>query len=205
MRAIPELQEGRLYDLLEATGEYARSCVRRLVQEVEEGHPNPLSLDEFVQASAARAEAIRSHLLRANMVSLPKAELGSLVAVLTAIPLNARRFAARFELATNAPDCPDFLPALNWIAQLGDLVLDMVRQLRGFESLDHLKELNLRLQTVADHAEAGGDAIHASAYRSNVTALRLLLLKDLADSLNTLIECHREAGKIMARISFHFF
>lgn len=205
MHPIPELEEQRLYDLLEAEAEQARATARALAGDAEEGTLKLEVLAGSVRTSAKAAEDIRAHLLRADMVSLPKADIEALVSVLSEIPLDATRFAERFELAAKVLEMSALRPALTWIEELSEILLDMVRQLRGFESLDHLKELNARLQRVADCAEAPTEEIVARVYKCPAKTMDIMMAKDLSDQLNGIIERYREAGRIMERISFEFF
>lgn len=205
MNAIPELAEGRLYDLLESAGQQVRNSARLLAQGAEEGSLNATTCAESLSASSNVVEEIRAHLLRADMVSLPKADLENLCGVLAAIPSDAARFAERFGLAAKDVDSRVLRPALGWVEELSEIVLDMVRQLRGFESLDRLKELNARLLKVAEHAEAQADEIVTAGYKAPTTAMHLMMAKDLSDQLGAIIERYRAAGKIMAKISFEFF
>jgi hypothetical protein len=205
MHPIPELEEPRLYDLLEAAADQARACARVLARGIEEGTLNPDALAESVRASIQIAEDIRAHLLRANMVSLSKADVGELVGVLAGIPLAAVRFAERFALAAKVMSDSELKPSLAWMEELSEIVLDMVRQLRGFETLRHLAELNARLQRVADCAESPADGIVAQAYRGSAQTFDLLRVKDVSAQLEAIIERYREAGRIMEKISFAFF
>jgi uncharacterized protein len=205
MHPIPELEERRLYVLLEAAAGQARASARALARGAEEGTLNPATLVEPVRTSAKAAGDIRAHLLRANMVSLPKADLEALVSVLTEIPRDAARFAERFGLAVKVLGDLELRPALTWIEELSEVLFDMVRQLRGFESLNRLKELNARLQKVADCAEAPTDEIVAQVYRRSAQTLDIMSAKDMSDQLGGIIERYREAGRIMEKISFEFF
>ena len=137
--AIPEMAEPRLYDLLEAGAEQARASARLLARGIEEGSLTPARLAETVRASARVVEEIRAHLLRADMVSLPKGEVDALTGVLAEIPADAARFAERFALAAKDLKGLDLGSLLSWMEELSEVLCDMVRQLRGFESLDRLK------------------------------------------------------------------
>lgn len=203
--AIPEMAEPRLYDLLEAGAEQARASARLLARGIEEGRLTPAPLAETVCASAAVVAEIRAHLLRADVVSLPKGEVEALVGVLAEIPADAARFAERFALAAKDLTGLDLGSPLSWIEELSEVLCDMVRQLRGFESLDRLKEMYIRLQKVADRAETHADEILTRAYNSPTTAMHLMMVKDLSDQLGAIIERYRAAGKILVGISFEFF
>lgn len=205
MHPIPELEEPRLYDLLEAAAAQARTCARELARGIEEGALKPDALAESAQRTAQIAEEIRAHLLRANLVSLSKADIESLISALSGIPLAAIRFAERFGLVAKVTGGVELKPSLAWLEELSEIVLDMVRHLRGFDSLRHLPELNARLQRVADRAEAPADGLVARAYRASTAALDLLQAKDVSAQWEALLERYREAGRIMEKISFDFF
>lgn len=201
MHRLPEMNDGRLYDWLEAHGELARTSVKLLTRAAEEGAGTAAALSESVQKSAAIARELEGHLLHAIVASLPKADFEALSRLLAAIPPAAERFAARLNLAAGDAEGLELGPALSWAEELCEIVLDMVRQLRGFESLDRIKTLHPRLQTVADHAEAATDAMVTLAYQNPATPLRAILAKDLGGCIEAIIDRCREAGQLMQRIS----
>jgi len=204
MNPVPELNDARLYDLLERCGEEVRISARTLSRSVEEGGLAPSDLADPVRASAGAAAAIRSHLVHAVVVSLPKAEVESLARALVAIPVAAQRFAERLDLAGSRLEDVDFRPALGWIEELSEVVLDMIRQLRGFESLDRIKELFPRLETVADRAETLIEETVKRAYQRPGSPVIAMMVKDLGDRLQELIDFCRETGVVMNRISYAF-
>jgi hypothetical protein len=205
MHPIPELEEPRLYDLLEAASAQARTCARELARGLEEGALKPDALAEPARSTAQIAEEIRAHLLRANLVSLSKADVETLIGALAGIPQEATRFAERLGLAAKDPGAAELKPSLAWLEELSEIVLDMVRHLRGFDSLRHLPELNARLLRVADRAESPAEGLISRAYRAPADAMALLQAKDVSTQWEALLERCREAGRIMEKISFDFF
>jgi len=204
MHPVPELFDGRLYDLLEASGEQARESIRLLAQFLADGGRSPGLVAEPASAGAKIADDIRAHLLQATVTSLPKADLEVLARTLSAIPVAAERFAERFGLAAGSLGGIDFSPAMNWVEELTEILLDAVRQLRGFESLHRVKELYSRLQKVADRAEALIQEIVNRAHQNPSDPLDVLKVKDLGDRLTEIIDQCREAGGQMNRISLQF-
>jgi len=204
MHPLPELNDARLYDLLEACGGQARASARTLARSLEEGRLNASDFAAPAQTSAQTADEIREHLLRAVVVSLPKAEVEALSRVLAAIPVAAQRFAERFGLADGRLEGVDFRPTLGWIEELGEIVVDMLRQLRGFESLDRIKELYPRLETFADRADTLTEEAVNRAYRQPAPPISAMMGKDLGDRLQALVDLCREAGAVMNRISYAF-
>lgn len=205
MRPIPELNEGRLYDLLEQQGEQARACAHLLAQGTEEGTLDPAAVTELARTSTVAAEEISAHLLRVHMISLSKADVEALASTLAAIPADATKFADRLQLAGKEVPGFGFRPPLTWVEELGEIVLDMVRQLRGFESLNRVAELNVRLLRVADEAETLTGQIISQDFTHPATALHSMIVKGLCDQLDVIIDRYREAGVIMTRIASGFF
>src|SRR5690349_21765099 len=99
MHHLPELNDARLYDLLEGCGKQACASARLLARFVEEGGQTPAVLAEPVQLSAKLADELRARLHDAIISSLPKADIESLSLAMAGIPTAAERFAARFSLA----------------------------------------------------------------------------------------------------------
>ncbi len=204
MHSIPELNDSRLYDLLEAGAEQARSSVRLLGRLIADRGKTPEGLTESVERSAKIADDIRVHLLDAIVTSLPKSDIETLSRTTAAIPVIAQRFAQRYGLAADIPDNVSFAPALDWIEELGEIMLDTVRQLRGFESLDRIKELYQRLEKVADRAEALVQESVNHAYEDPAKPLDVMKVRDLGDQLVEIIERCSEAGGLMNSISLRF-
>lgn len=201
MKPVPELYDARLYDLLEALAEQARTSVRLLARGLAGNGNLPAGLSEAAQTGAGIAGEIRAHLLQAIVTSLPKADFEALAGSIAAVSVAAERFAARLGLAGESLGGASFTPSLDWIEELSELLLDMVRQLRGFESLDRIKELYPRLQAAADHAENQVQEIVNRAYRHPASPLDVLKIKDLAEQLNAILDRCREAGGLMNGIS----
>lgn len=204
MQPLAEMNDGRLYDLLEAVAEQARESARRLVRFLEDPGPGPEALAEPAQAAAKLAEELRNRLVSAVFTSLPKADLETLLSNLTAMPVAARRFAQRSHLAPANARGADFSPALRWIQELTELVLDAVRQLRGFDSLERIKELYQRLERIADHAETSIRQAVNQTYQRDAKPLELMAMTDLGDLLVSLLEQSRQAGGLMNRLSLQF-
>lgn len=205
MHPLPELNDSRLYDLLEALGEQARTSARLLAPDALEGAVAPAHLAESAQRSAMLTDQIRGHLLRADMTSLPKADTEALASVLASIPLAAKRFAEGLGLAAGDPERVDFSSPLGWIEELSEIVFDMIRDLRGFESLNHIKDLHARVQSVADRAEMLIDEIVARTYQDPTKPQRCVMAKEVGERLQAIIDRYSEAGRIMNNISFAFF
>ncbi len=205
MNPVPELTDGRLYDLLEAGGEQARASVKLLARKATEETPPPAAADEPVRRCAAIVEEIRTHLSHAIIASLPKADIEALASALAEITAAAKKFAERAELADEKQEAVDFSPAFTWIEELSDVLLDMIRQLRGFESLDRIKGLYERLERMAERAETLADGIVAQAFQPPATPLHTVMVKDLGERLQTIIDRCREAGQLMNKISYRFF
>jgi hypothetical protein len=204
MQPLAEINDGRLYDLLEVIAAQARESAGRMVRLYEDPDPNPQALAEAAQAATKLAEALRKHLGSAVFTSLPKADLEALLRNLTAMPITALRFAQRSQLApANAP-VADFAPALGWIQELTELVLDAVRQLRGFENLERIKELYRRLERIAEHAEGSIRQAVNATYQRDARPLEIMAMTDLGDLLSAFLDHGRQAGSLMNRLSLQF-
>jgi hypothetical protein len=204
MHSLPEMNDERLYDRLEAAVEQACISIRLLSHRDDSNPPTPDALSLTVQRSSEIAREIEEHLVRAVVASLPKVDFEALSRLFAAIPVAAERYAAQAGLAARQVSKPDFSPALAWIEELCELVSDMVRQLRGFESLERIKQLHPRVETLADRAEAVVDETVTQVYKETSASLDALRAKDLGACLQVIIDNCREAGERMQRISLNF-
>lgn len=204
MQPLAEMNDGRLYDLLERIGEQARESARLLVRFVEDEDRNPQPLTPPAEAAAMLADEFRGRLLHAVFTSLPKADFEALLRALAAIPVAALRFAQRSSLAAANVRAVDFAPALGWLEELTEIVLDAIRQLRGFESLERIKELYPRLERIADRAEASIRETKNGVYQRAAKPLEVMAAADLGDRLIEILDDCREAGGLMNRLSLQF-
>jgi len=204
MQPLAEMNDGRLYDLLERIGEQARESARLLVRFVEDAGRNPQPLTPPAEAAAKLADEFRGRLLDAVFTSLPKADFEALLRALAAIPVAALRFAQRSSLAAANVRAVDFAPALGWLEELTEIVLDAIRQLRGFESLERIKELYPRLERIADRAEASIRETKNGVYQRAAKPLEVMAAADLGDRLIEILDDCREAGGLMNRLSLQF-
>jgi len=95
---------------------------------------------------------------------LAKAETDALSRAIAAVPVAAAKLALRFALIADGASGADFSAPLDSIEELTEIVLEAVRQLQRFESLGRIRELDERLQAVADRTGALIQGIVNGAY-----------------------------------------
>src|SRR6185436_1504512 len=141
-------KEDRFFDLLEASAEEARTSVRILVKYLQ--RPEELkTLDEFIQ-SRRKEKAITAQIGEALcttfVTALEREDIEALSNGLYKITKTAEKIAERLMLA------PQFLQGINLSSEITlieratDIVIQMIRDLRGGVHLEKIKSLNDQLQ-----------------------------------------------------------
>jgi len=195
-------KEDRFFDLLEASAEEARTSVRILVKYLQ--RPEELkTLDEFIQ-SRRKEKAITAQIGEALcttfVTALEREDIEALSNGLYKITKTAEKIAERLMLA------PQFLQGINLSSEITlieratDIVIQMIRDLRGGVHLEKIKSLNDQLQAAEGDADKVLLGLLRQLYTSEFETNRIVFLKDLYEMLEKVIDRCRDAGNVVTHI-----
>lgn len=196
-------KEDKFFNLLEASAEEARTSVQALVR-LTKDMGKPVSTDEFSyprrkdkQITTQISEAVYTTFVTA----LEREDIEELSNRLYKIPKTVEKFAERLLLAPERVRGIDFSKQVNLLEKATDIVLELVKSLRGTMNLERVKELNDKLQFLEGEADKQMVALYQELFSGNRDPLQVILLKDLYELLEKVIDRCRDSGNVIAHIA----
>jgi uncharacterized protein Yka (UPF0111/DUF47 family) len=197
-------KDDKFFDLLEASADEARHCVRSLTAALKNPAATP-SLEEFHQAKEADKKItgqINEALVHTFVTQLEREDIEVLAAALYKIPKTVEKFTERFIISARVVRDTDFSKHIALLDAATSRVVELVKLLRqiGSGGLEEAKEINGRLQQV--EAEADNLVLETlkDLYSGKHDATKVLAMKDLYELLEKVVDRCRDAGNIVTHI-----
>ncbi len=189
-------------DLLEGCAEEAQRTVRRLTSILRrEGQVQ--DLDHFLAAERREKKLLKEieeQLVRVFVTGLEREDIEALSRALYKLVKTTEKFAQRYRLVADLVVGVDFSRQAVLLEEAVAILGEMIRDLRSLPPLERMKELNDRLETTEDAADAVVDALVRDLYHADLPAGQFLARKDLYDLLEKLIDRCRDVGGIVTHI-----
>ncbi|HLQ86258.1 MAG TPA: DUF47 family protein [Salinisphaeraceae bacterium] len=189
----------RIYDLLQASSEAALETAQAADELARNGDDAP-TLAAF---SAARlrekelATEISETLIHTFVTTLDREDIEAMNEALYKIPKTVEKFAERYVLVNKRLQDVDFTRRTGLLVHCTEVVVDMVRELRNGQRLEHMRRLQDRLQAL----EAEADALLLEPYRSlyldSSDPVRVMLAKTLFEIIEKAIDNCRDVGNVI--------
>lgn len=192
----------KFYGLLEASAAAAHESAAALVRMLEARQSAP-SLDEFMLARRREKDLsaqISQELVNTFVTALEREDIEALSAALNKITKAIAKFAERYSLAADRLGDVDFHTRAALLEKAGEVIVQMVAQLRKGMNLETMKALNDRLQAIENEADRLLLELYRNLYDGRHDAIRILLLKDLFELLEKAIDRCRDAGNVVYQI-----
>src|SRR6266478_1059303 len=141
-------KEDKFFSLLEASAQEAHNSVQALVK-ISKAFDQPVVLDEFVHSRRKDKEitnAISEAVYTTFVTALEREDIEELSNALYKIPKTVEKFGERFLLAPQYVRGIDFSMQISLLERATDMVLEMIKTLRGGMDLETIKDLNDKLQ-----------------------------------------------------------
>lgn len=196
-------KEDKFFTLLEASAEEARSSVQALVR-LSKDLEKPGNADEFAWARRKDKKItnqISEAVYTTFVTALEREDIEELSNALYKIPKTIEKFTERVVLA------PHLLRGINFETQVGllekatDLVLELVKSLRGGMNLDKVKDLNDKLQFLEGEADKHMVELYRDLFNTKRDAVQVIMLKDCYELLEKVIDRCRDCGNVIAHIA----
>jgi len=189
-------------DLLEGCAEEAQRTVRRLTSILRrEGQLH--DLDQFLAAERREKKLLKEieeQLVRVFVTGLEREDIEALSRSLYKLVKTTEKFAQRYRLVADLVVGVDFSRQAVLLEEAVAILGEMIRDLRSLPPLERMKELNDRLETTEDAADAVVDALVRDLYHADLPAGQFLARKDLYDLLEKLVDRCRDVGGIVTHI-----
>lgn len=146
------------------------------------------------------AGQISEGLVNTFVTALDREDIEALNSALYKIPKTIEKFAERYEIVVDRLVGVDFAQRALVLASSGEVVVEMIGELRRGLRIDRVKRLQDRLQAL----ESEGDRMLLAPYRTLYVeggdAMRAMLAKDLFELIEKAIDRCRDVGNIVYSI-----
>lgn len=196
-------KEDKFFTLLEASAEEARTSVQALVKLSKE-IANPTRPEEFAYSRRKDkqiTQEISTAVYTTFITALEREDIEELSNALYKIPKTVEKFTERAFLAPHHVRGIDFSKQIGLLERATDIVLDLVKSLRGGMKLEKVKELNDKLQFLEGEADKHMVTLYRDLFSGKHDPIQVILLKDLYELLEKIIDRCRDAGNVIAHIA----
>ena len=196
-------KEDKFFTLLEASAQEARSSVQALVK-LSKDFEKPLAMDDFAYARKKDREItseISAAVYTTFITALEREDIEELSNALYKIPKMIDKFTTRVLLVPQHVRGVDFSKQIGMLERATDIVLELVKSLRGGMDLEKVKDLNDKLQFLESEADDHMMVLYKSLFNGKHEPLQVIALKDLYEQLEKVIDRCRDAGNVIAHIA----
>jgi hypothetical protein len=196
-------KEDKFFTLLEASADEARASVQALVK-LSKDMEKPVPAEDFAWARRKDkqiTQAISEAVYTTFVTALEREDIEALSNALYKIPKTVEKFTERFLLAPEHLQGISFSKQIDLLEKATDLVLELVKSLRGGMHLEKVKELNDKLQFIEGEADKHMVSLYKDLFCSQRNPLQVILLKDCYELLEKIIDRCRDAGNVIAHIA----
>src|SRR6266404_4227016 len=148
-------KEDKFFSLLEASAEEARASVQALVK-LSKAFDQPVAMDEFAYSrrkDKAITEQISAAVYTTFVTAIEREDIEDLSNALYKIPKTVEKFSERVLLSPQHVRGVDFSTQIGLLERATEVVLEMVKTLRGGMDLEKIKNLNDKLQYLEGEAD----------------------------------------------------
>jgi uncharacterized protein Yka (UPF0111/DUF47 family) len=192
----------KVFDLLQASSKAAHESAQAVDQLARDGDSS-LPMATF-RATRKRekelAAQIGEELINTFVTALDREDIEAMNAALYRIPKTVEKFAERYVLVTERLGNVDFTQRTEILVGCTETVAKMVTEMRGGLHIGRIRKWQDRLQAL----EAEADNLLMEPYRDfYINAddpIRVMLAKDLFETLETAINACRDVGNVIYAI-----
>ena len=199
-------RDEKFFDLLEASADEANSSAVRLREFLVkiEGVVSVDYLQELILSRRRDKEItteITRELCRTFVTPLEREDIEALSKSLYKIPKTVQKIAERIMICPRDVIKDGALSnQIRFLEQATEIVVKMVRLLRGGPSLDAVVEMDSRLQFIEGEADKLVTRMLQDLYQGHREAKEVIILKDVFELLERAIDRCRDAGNTVFQI-----
>lgn len=192
---------GIFFDLLEQCAEEARASAKLLVKLLSA--PGQGTLDDFAllrRKDKRITEELSERLTTTFSTPIEREDIEAVGIALYKIPKTLEKFGERLLISPDRVRRTDFSRQAQLLEKATDIVVLMVKELRGGTRLEIVKEQNDQLQYLEGEADKLMVDLLRQLYAGEKDAASVIALKDLYDLLEKVIDRCRDVGNIVFHI-----
>ncbi len=195
-------QDTKFFDLLEASSKETEVLTRLLIELLKD-RTHAHALDEFALARAKNkriTDQISQELVNTFVTGLEREDIEMVSYALYRTCKTIEKFAERFNLAPQRMSEIDFSMQTELMDRATKTTSEMVGQLRKSPSLETMKMMNDRMQSI----ETAGDEVIlkllGEVYSGKYEPIQAIMIRDLYDLLEKVIDRCRDAANAITHI-----
>lgn len=192
-----------VFDLLQASADAALEAAQAADQLTRNGDETTTFMATF---SAARrrekelAAQISEELINVFVTALDREDIEAMNSSLYQIPKTVEKFAARYVLVAEHLEGVDFSQRTGILAACTEVVAEMVGELRSGIRIGPMRNLQDRLQALEGEADELLLEPYSGFYVTDPDPVRVMLAKDLFETLEKAINVCRDVGNVIYSI-----
>jgi uncharacterized protein Yka (UPF0111/DUF47 family) len=194
--------DDKFFDLLEASAVEAQTSAQLLVEMLRKTK-DVSSLDGFVltrRKDKRITEEITEQLCKTFVTPLEREDIEALSFALFKIPKTVEKFSERYLLCGEQVKGVDFTQQACILEQATETVAEMVKKLRSHAGLETMKDFNDRLHHLEGKADKLMLDLIKDLYNGKHEPLKVIILTNLYETLETIIDRCRDAGNVIFQI-----
>lgn len=199
--------EGRFYDLLEASATEAKTSIDLLTQYLQSPSrtSGTTNIDDFIQSRRKDkriTQEISEALARTFVTPLEREDIEALSFSLYRIPKTVEKIVERLSIYSGRLPTEGMLRQVQLMQKAAEAVDYMVKQLRHGTDIDKIREPQERLQWAEGEADKVMLSLIKDLYNGPYDAKELVILQDLYEMIEKVIDRCRDAGNVVTQIVF---
>lgn len=194
-------RDDKFFDLMESGASEARSSIQSLVTVLK--NSNESNLDPLIASRRKEkriAQEITEQVCKTFVTPLEREDIEALAHVLYKIPKTAEKFSERYLRCRHRLAGVSFDQHVALLEQAGEIIVSMVRELRGTAAVQIVRQQNERLQQI----EGEGDKLMLTTldalYNGTYDPMQVILMKDLLELLEKILDRCRDVGNVVFHI-----
>lgn len=196
-------RKDRIFELLQASAEAARDAAHAVDQLMRASAQTTTSMATFGAARRHEKELaaqLSEALINTFVTPLDREDIEAINACLYRIPKSIEKFAARHTLVAPRLQGLDFSPRTALLLSCADIVVAMVAELRQGLRIEPMRRLQTQLQALEAEADQLLLEPYGSLYLHASDPIRVLLAKDLFETIEKAIDACRDVGNVIYSI-----
>ncbi len=195
------VKDDRVFDLLEESAEQGHQSIRGLIELLKNDRDSLETLVEARRREKRVRNEIREYLVQTFVTPLDREDIETLSTALYKIPKTAEKFSERYLVAGRLTENADFSEQLVMLERAGELVVSLVRNLRGDLDLSRAQVEHKELQRIEGDADKLMIRTLRELYSGASSSLGTMALKDLHELLERIFDRCRDVGNAVFMVA----
>ena len=197
--------EDKFHDLLEASAEEALASTKLLASYLQrsEAYTSTGDLDDFIHSRRKDKKITRQiseELAKTFVTPLEREDIEALSVALYRVPKTVEKIVERLSIYPGKLPREGFQRQTQLMTQAAEIVVKMVKELRGGTHMEKIAESQDKLQWTEGEADKVMLGLIKELYHGDCSAKELVILQELYELAEKVIDRCRDAGNVVVHI-----